>query len=71
MSNEYKIKLDRTIVELSNFLEKDFSSKFRTLNEKEDRQLFFLAKILVQLKKISNDLEEYEKIVLFPTLRRK
>ncbi len=71
MSNEYKIKLDRTIIELSDFLEKDFSSKFRTLNEKEDRQLFFLAKILVQLKKISNDLQEHEKIVLFPTLRRK
>ncbi|OGI20066.1 MAG: hypothetical protein A3B68_00485 [Candidatus Melainabacteria bacterium RIFCSPHIGHO2_02_FULL_34_12] len=48
-------KLDKIINELSLFLEKDFSSRFRYLSEKEDRQLFFLAKILTRLKQLSGE----------------
>ncbi len=69
MKKEYKIKLEKTISELSFFLERDFSSKFKYLSEKEDRQLFFLAKILTQLKHLSLDADKKEEnIVPFPQL---
>ena len=71
MNDNCKAKLDRTIFELSDFLEKDFSSKFKTLSQKEDRQLFFLARMLVQLRQISNDIKTPENIVLFPVSRNK
>jgi hypothetical protein len=62
MEKESKTKLDNIIKELSNFLEKDFSSQFRYLSAKEDRQLFFLAKTLTQLKQISNENKNESKI---------
>ena len=75
MEAESKIKLDNIIKELSDFLEKDFSSRFRNLSNKEDRQLFFLARILVQLKQISRSSKvesknPEKKIVQFPNLQR-
>ena len=45
-------KLNNVIKELTVFLERDFSSRFKNLSEREDRQLFFLAKILTQLKQV-------------------
>ena len=65
MKSEHKVKLNKIINELSFFLERDFSSRFRHLSNKEDRQLFFLAKILTQLKQISLDVNKEEKIVPF------
>ena len=70
MEKEQKIKLENIIKELSGFLERDYSSRFRNLSNKEDRQLFFLAKILTQLKQITNGSKEGEKIVRFPALQR-
>ena len=71
MEREHKIKLDNIIKELSDFLERDFSSKFRYLSSKEDRQLFFLAKILTQLKQIVNGSKtEDKKVINFPNLQR-
>ncbi|MBI3590455.1 MAG: hypothetical protein HY094_03630 [Candidatus Melainabacteria bacterium] len=68
MKKEYKIQLNNIISELSYFLERDFSSQFRNLSNKEDRQLFFLAKILTRLKKLSRNMSDEEKILLFPPL---
>ena len=70
MKKEYKVKFDKTISELSQFLERDFSSRFKSLSEKEDRQLFFLARILAQLKHISQEINEEQKIVQFPALTK-
>lgn len=71
MEPESKTKLDNIIKELTDFLYKDFSSQFRNLSNKEDRQLFFLAKILTQLKQISNESRNKDrKIVRFPALQR-
>ena len=71
MEPKSKIKLDNIIKELSYFLERDFSSQFRNLSNKEDRQLFFLAKILTQLKQIANeDKSEDRKVIRFPVLQR-
>ena len=71
MEKEYKIKLDNVIKELTNFLERDFSSQFRNLSNKEDRQLFFLAKILTQLKQVAGESKsEDRKVVRFPNLQR-
>ena len=80
MKKEYKIKLDNAIDKLSFFLESDFSSRFKALSQREDRQLFFLAKILTELKSISVDLKEeselYDikkeecKVIPFPALRK-
>ena len=75
MQSEHKAKLDNIIKELSDFLERDFSSRFKNLSAKEDRQLFFLARTLVQLKQISkNSKAEYKnlegKVVNFPHLQR-
>lgn len=80
MKKEYKIKLDNAIDKLSFFLEADFSSRFKNLSQREDRQLFFLAKILTELKSISGDLKEeselYEikkeecNIIPFPVLKK-
>ena len=79
METESPIKLDNIIKELTIFLERDFSSQFRNLSNKEDRQLFFLAKILTQLKQISNagksvnknePKKEDKKIISFPVLQR-
>lgn len=66
MKKPYREKLENVINELSSFLERDFSSNFKDLNEKEDRQLFFLAKILTRLKHISEDIKDDEKIIAFP-----
>lgn len=52
MKRENKVKLNDIINEFSVFLEKEFSSKFKNLSDKEDKQLFFLAKILTQLKQV-------------------
>ena len=75
MKKEIKIKLDNIIKELSDFLEKDFSSQFKTLTAKEDRQLFFLAKILAQLKQLSrgvgnNNNNEEENVLLLTSARQ-
>ncbi len=71
METESKIKLDNIIKELTGFLERDFSSKFRHLTDKEDRQLFFLARILTQLKSITNETKsEDRKVINFPALQR-
>lgn len=71
MEPESKVKLDNVIKELTDFLYKDFSSQFRNLSNKEDRQLFFLAKILTQLKQISSKSRNKDrKIVRFPALQR-
>ncbi|MBI2995968.1 MAG: hypothetical protein HYY52_04615 [Candidatus Melainabacteria bacterium] len=70
MKKQIKYKLDKIIDELSFFLHKDFSARFKTLTEKEDRQLFFLAKILTQLKQVSREASEDEKVVDFPLLTR-
>ena len=72
MKQEYRIKLKRIINELSFFLERDFSSKFKNLTDKEDRQLFFLARILTQLKQITlDDSKKEENIISFPQLTNK
>ena len=72
MKQEYRIKLKRIINELSFFLERDFSSKFKNLTDKEDRQLFFLARILTQLKQITlDDSKKEENIIPFPQLTNK
>ena len=68
MERESKIELDNIIKELTDFLEKDFSSQFRNLTSKEDRQLFFLAKIITQLKQMSREMNEEEKVLPFPKL---
>ncbi len=71
MEAQSKIKLDNLIKELSGFLERDFSSRFRNLTDKEDRQLFFLARILTQLKQISDESKDKDrKIIRFPNLQR-
>lgn len=59
-------KLDNITNELSMFLEKEYSSQFKNLTNKEDRHLFFLAKILTHLKQVSEEMKEDEKIVVFP-----
>lgn len=69
MKKSYRLKLENVIDELSYFIYRDFSSKFRTLTEKEDRQLFFLAKILVRLKHIIEEIKEDEKILVHPVLK--
>ena len=71
MDSESKIKLNNIIKELTDFLYKDFSSQFRNLSNKEDRQLFFLAKVLAQLKNIAGESKsEDRKVVRFPNLQR-
>ena len=70
MLKERRVKLDIIISELACFLERDFSSRFKNLSCREDRQLFFLAKILTQLKEISRKINENEKILIHPTLQR-
>ena len=71
MEAKCKIKLDNIIQELSSSLERDFSSQFRNLSNEEDRQLFFLAKILTRLKQIANEDKNVDrKVVRFPVLQR-
>ena len=71
MATESKTKLDNIIKELTDFLHRDFTSQFRSLSNTEDRQLFFLAKILTQLKQISNESKlEDRKVIRFPSLQR-
>ena len=67
MRSSYRKKLEETITDLSFYLEKDYSSRFKHLSPKEDRQLFFLAQILTKLKNISKEIKEEEKILVFPT----
>ena len=64
-----KIKLDSIINDLVSFLEKDYSSRFKDLTMKEDRQLFFLAKIVVKLKHISLKMNNEENVLPFPKMR--
>lgn len=71
MNKEARIKLNNTIRDFSIFLEKEFSSRFRNLTAKEDRHLFFLARILTQLKQVSRELTEEEKILIFPRVTEK
>ena len=66
MKKDYNQKLESIINEFSLFLERDYSSRFKTLSSKEDRQLFFLAKVLVQLKQLSNSYKEDTKVLSFP-----
>ena len=66
MKKELRSRLDNITNELSLFLEKEFSSQFQRLTNKEDRQLFFLARILTHLKGLSRDLQAEEKIIVFP-----
>lgn len=70
MAELYRTKLDILIDDFSLFLEKNYSSRFKELTEKEDRQLFFLARILTRLKHISEDIKEKEKILIHPTLQK-
>ncbi len=68
MKKSIRTNVDNLINELSGFLEKDYSSRFRNLSEREDRQLFYLAGVLTRLKKISEELKEEEKIIAFPRI---
>ena len=70
MRSSYRKKLEDTITDLTHYLERDYSSKFKHLTPKEDRQLFFLATILTKLKNISKEIKEEEKILIFPTLKQ-
>jgi len=70
MIRENKSELDRVITEFSNFLERDFSSRFKYLTQKEDRQLFFLARILTKLKSISSVDKNEHKVIPFRSLKR-
>lgn len=71
MKKEQEEKLEKTINDLSGFLERDFSSRFKDLNPKEDRQLFFLAGILAKLKILLKDSKENkENIISFRPLQR-
>lgn len=70
-------KLDNIINDLSSFIENDYSSKFKFLTAKEDRQLFFLAGILAKLKQVKRDTvsselkDSYENnVILFPSLKK-
>lgn len=75
MKNTNEEKLNQVINELSHFLEKDYSSNFKYLTAKEDRQLFFLAGVLTKLKHVLEDegyvLEpEIKNVIAFPLHRR-
>jgi len=63
-----KIRLNSIIRDLSCFLEKEYSSQFKNLTAKEDRHLFFLAKILTQLKQVHREETNQEKVIVFPKL---
>lgn len=66
MKKESKIKLDNIIKDLAFFLEIEYSSKFKNLTAKEDRHLFFLARILTQLKQVQREAQEEKKVISFP-----
>ena len=66
MKKESTIKLDNIIRDLSVFLEIEYSSKFKNLTDKEDRHLFFLARILTQLKQVQREVQEDKKVISFP-----
>ena len=70
MSKTYRKKLESIISGLTFFLEHDYSSRFKNLTDREDRQLFFLAKILAGLKRISEEIKEDDKILVFPTTQK-
>ena len=67
MQKPFRKKLDDTIAEFSVFLEREYSSQFKYLTNKEDRHLFFFAKILTQLRHVSEEIKDDEKIVAFPS----
>lgn len=69
MRSSYIKKLDAAINDLTYFLEKEYSSRFKDLSIKEDRQLFFLANILARLKLIAGEIKEEEKILIFSRLK--
>lgn len=71
MRSNYIKKIDKIIEDLSAFLYRDFSSRFRNLSTKEDRQLFFLANILAKLKLVSEEIKHEEKVLVFPKLLEK
>lgn len=66
MNEKSKYELDKVITEFSNFLEGEFSSRFKHLTSREDRQLFFLARILAKLKNISSGDKKECKVLRFP-----
>ncbi|MBI1858014.1 MAG: hypothetical protein HYR97_02740 [Candidatus Melainabacteria bacterium] len=70
MRSNYRKKLDGVIEDLSFFLKKDYSSRFKDLSASEDRQLFFLANILAKLKIISSEIKHEEKVLIFPYLTK-
>ena len=70
MIRENKSELDKVITEFSNFLEREFSSRFKYLTQKEDRQLFFLARILTKLKSISSVDKNESNVIPFKSLKR-
>lgn len=69
MRRGLRLRLNNLIKELSHFIEKDYSSNFRLLTPREDRQLFFLARILTELKHIAKEVSEEEKVIAFPALK--
>lgn len=68
MKSYNKIKLNNIIRDLTCFLEKEYSSQFRNLTAKEDRHLFFLARILAQLKQVHRETTSEENVIVFPRL---
>ncbi|MBI3308151.1 MAG: hypothetical protein HYZ79_02120 [Candidatus Melainabacteria bacterium] len=70
MRSNYRKKLDGVIEDLSFFLKKDYSSRFKDLSASEDRQLFFFANILAKLKIISSEIKHEEKVLIFPYLTK-
>ena len=66
MQNSYRKNLEAVINELSSFLGKEYSSKFKSLTDKEDRHLFFLANILVKLKHVSEEIKKENNILIHP-----
>ena len=66
MKKDSRLKLESIISDLEFFLTRDFSSKFRDLSDKEDRQLFFRARLLTRLKHIAEQVKDDEKVIAFP-----
>ena len=69
MRREYKAKLDNLIKGFQGFIEREYSDRFKNLTQKEDRQLFFLAQTLVQLKQIQKEIND-EKVISFPAQKK-
>ncbi len=70
MKSYNKIKLNNIIRDLTCFLEEEYSSKFKNLTAEEDRHLFFLARILTQLKQVHREAINEENVIVFPKLEK-